>query len=149
MNVNAKAAWFWTSAVLAHMHTQRSGSVVLVASIAGKMATTVQHPVYNVSKAAVIAMTKTWAQTVAHSGIRVNCVCPGVIDTPMQEQVTASMVDDTHSPAQIIQQRISKVPMGRMGHAAEVATVVAFLLSTQASYIHGQALNIDGGVISY
>lgn len=149
MNVNAKAAWFWTSTILNYMTTQRAGSVVLLASIAGKMASTIQHPVYNVSKAALIALTKTWAHTVASTGVRVNCVCPGVIDTPMQAHVTASMVDATHTQAQVIQQRIAKVPMGRMGRATEVASVVAFLLSDHASYIHGQALNIDGGMISY
>lgn len=149
MNVNAKATWFLTSAILQHMMLNGSGSVVLLASIAGKMASTIQHPIYNVSKAAVIAMTKTFAHTVATAGIRINCVCPGVIETPMQHQVTMSMVNASQSYADVTQQRTAKVPMGRMGSAAEVAEVILFLLSEQARYVHGQSLNIDGGLISY
>ena len=113
------------------------------------MASTIQHPVYNVSKAAVIAMTKTFAQTVANSGVRVNCVCPGIIDTPMQQHVTAHLTDDAESSVHVLQQRLAKVPLARMGSAAEVAQVVMFLLGAESSYIHGQALNIDGGLISY
>lgn len=149
MNVNAKATWFLTAAVLKQMITQESGSVVLLASIAGKMASTIQHPIYNVSKAAVIAMTKTFAQSVATNGVRVNCICPGIIDTPMQDHVTTQLAGDALTPAQIAQQRIAKVPMARMGTASEIAQVVLFLLGTHASYIHGQALNVDGGLISY
>ena len=149
MNVNAKATWFLTVAVLKQMLSQHAGSVVLLASIAGKMASTIQHPVYNVSKAAVIAMTKTFAQTVANSGVRVNCVCPGIIDTPMQQHVTAHLTDDAESSVHVLQQRLAKVPLARMGSAAEVAQVVMFLLGAESSYIHGQALNIDGGLISY
>lgn len=149
MNVNAKATWFLTSAVLQHMIGHGAGSVVLLASIAGKMATTIQHPIYNVSKAAVIAMTKTFAHTVATAGIRINCVCPGVIETPMQHHVTMSMVSPTQSYADVTQQRTAKVPMGRMGSADEVAEVIVFLLSEHARYVHGQAINIDGGLISY
>lgn len=149
MNVNAKATWFLTVAVLKQMITHESGSVVLLASIAGKMASTIQHPIYNVSKAAVIAMTKTFAQSVATNGVRVNCICPGIIDTPMQDHVTAELAHDVLTPAQIAQQRIAKVPMARMGTASEIAQVVLFLLGAHASYIHGQAINIDGGLISY
>ena len=149
MNVNAKATWFLTSAILQHMMPYGTGSVILLASIAGKMASTIQHPIYNVSKAAVIAMTKTFAHTVATAGIRVNCVCPGVIETPMQHQVTTSMVNAAQSYAEVTQQRTAKVPMGRMGSAEEVAHLILFLLSEQARYVHGQALNVDGGLISY
>jgi len=149
MNVNAKATWFVTAAVLKQMCFQRTGSIVLLASIAGKMASTIQHPVYNISKAAVIAMTKTFAQTVAETGVRVNCVCPGIIDTPMQQHVTAHLADDTQSTVHVLQQRLAKVPLARMGSAGEVAQVIMFLLGAQSSYIHGQALNIDGGLISY
>jgi NAD(P)-dependent dehydrogenase (short-subunit alcohol dehydrogenase family) len=147
MGVNAKATWFLTSAVLQAMVPWQAGSVVLLASTAGKTATTVMHPIYNVSKAAVIAMTKTLAHTVASSGIRVNCVCPGVIDTPMQSAVTAALIDDTHDAPTIWQQRIARVPLGRSGAVNEVAAVVQFLLSEQASFVHGQAINVCGGMV--
>ncbi len=147
MGVNAKATWFLTSAVLQAMVPWQAGSVVLLASTAGKTATTVMHPIYNVSKAAVIAMTKTLAHTVASSGIRVNCVCPGVIDTPMQSAVTAALIDDTQDAALIWQQRLARVPVGRSGAVSEVAAVVQFLLSEQASFVHGQAINVCGGMV--
>lgn len=147
MGVNAKATWFLTSAVLQAMMPWQAGSVVLLASTAGKTATTVMHPIYNVSKAAVIAMTKTLAHTVAASGIRVNCVCPGVIDTPMQSAVTAALIDDTHDATAIWQQRLARVPIGRSGAVAEVAAVVQFLLSEQASFVQGQAINVCGGMV--
>jgi NAD(P)-dependent dehydrogenase (short-subunit alcohol dehydrogenase family) len=147
MGVNAKATWFLTSAVLQAMMPWQTGSVVLLASTAGKTATTVMHPIYNISKAAVIAMTKTMAHTVAASGIRVNCVCPGVIDTPMQSVVTAALVDETQDAALIWQQRLARVPVGRSGAVSEVAAVVQFLLSEQASFVHGQAINVCGGMV--
>lgn len=147
MGVNAKATWFLTNAVLQAMLPWQSGSVVLLASTAGKTATTVMHPIYNISKAAVIAMTKTLAHTVAASGIRVNCVCPGVIDTPMQSAVTAALVDDTQDAAAIWQQRLARVPMGRSGDVHEVAAVVQFLLSEHARFVHGQAINVCGGMV--
>lgn len=147
MGVNAKAAWFLTNAVLQAMVPWKSGSVVLLASTAGKTATTVMHPVYNISKAAVIAMTKTLAHTVAMHGIRVNCVCPGVIDTPMQSAVTEALVDETQDAALIWQQRLSRIPLGRSGDAREVASVVQFLLSNHARFVHGQAINVCGGMV--
>lgn len=147
MGVNAKATWFLTNAILQAMVPWKSGRVVLVASTAGKTATTVMHPVYNISKAAVIAMTKTLAHTVATTGIRVNCVCPGVIDTPMQSAVTAALRNETQDATAIWQQRLARVPLGRSGAAHEVATVVQFLLSEQASFVHGQAINICGGMV--
>ena len=147
MGINAKAAWFLTNAILQAMLPWQSGSVVLLASTAGKTATTVMHPVYNISKAAVIAMTKTLAHTVAAVGIRVNCVCPGVIDTPMQSAVTAALVDETQDATAIWQKRLARVPLGRSGDVHEVATVVQFLLSAQARFVHGQAINVCGGMV--
>lgn len=147
MGVNAKATWFLTTAVLQAMLPWHTGSVVLLASTAGKTATTVMHPIYNISKAAVIAMTKTLAHTVATAGIRVNCVAPGVIDTPMQVAVTAELVDASHDAALVWQQRIARIPMGRCGEVAEVASVVRFLLSEQASFVQGQTINVCGGMV--
>lgn len=145
MAINARAPWFVASHFLTLMAP--GARVVFVASTAGKTATTVHHPVYNISKAAVIAMTKTLAMSVAADQTTVNCVCPGVIATDMQQQVTAAMASDGRDPDLIWQQRLARVPMARAGSADEVADMVAFLVSDAARYVTGQAINVCGGMV--
>lgn len=150
MSVNAKAVYFCCQLVLRHMLAQHSGRIVNVASLAGKAASTPYHPVYNVSKAAVIALTKTFALTYADQGVRVNAVCPGVIDTPMQEVVDNEFARVTgKKPAEIRAERVGRIPMGHIGQPEDVANVVSFLVGPDSSYMTGQALNITGGIITY
>lgn len=150
MNVNAKAVYFSCQLALRSMLPQRSGRIVNIASIAGKMASTIYHPVYNVSKAAVLAMTKTFASTTATQGIRVNAVCPGVIDTPMQDLVDREISHVTgQSPSEVRQERSSRIPMGRLGDGDDVAAVVSFLVGPDSSYMTGQSLNVTGGMVTY
>ena len=150
MNVNAKAVYFCCQLALEHMRKQRSGRIVNLASIAGKTASTIYHPVYNVTKAAVIAMTKTFAYTVANEGIRVNSVCPGVIDTAMQDQVDREISRVTGlSPTEVHAERASRIPLGHLGDGDDVAGVVAFLIGPDSSYMTGQAINVTGGLVTY
>jgi NAD(P)-dependent dehydrogenase (short-subunit alcohol dehydrogenase family) len=150
MGVNAKSVYFCCVAVLRHMVAQHSGRVVNIASIAGKTASTINHPIYNVSKAAVIAMTKTLAMAHAADGVRVNAVCPGVIETPMQEVVDAEFARVTGRPAEAIRaERVGRIPMGAIGAAADVAGVVSFLIGPDARYMTGQAINVSGGLVMY
>jgi len=150
MGVNAKATYFCCQLALRHMVARRHGRIVNVASIAGKMASTVHHPIYNVSKAAVLAMTKTLALAYAADGVRVNAVCPGVIATPMQDVVDrafAAVMGKT--PAQVRAERVSRIPVGTIGAPEDVAAMVSFLLGPDAPYLTGQALNVDGGILTY
>ena len=150
MNVNAKAVYFCCQSALKHMVPQQSGCIVNMASIAGKMASTIYHPIYNVSKASVLAMTKTLALAYASSGIRVNAVCPGVIETSMQESVDREFARVTgQQPAEIRVERMKRIPMARVGEPADVAEVVSFLVGPSARYMTGQALNVDGGMLTY
>ncbi len=150
MNVNAKAVYFCCQSALKHMTSQQSGCIVNIASIAGKMASTIYHPIYNVSKAAVLAMTKTLALAYASSGIRVNAVCPGIIETPMQDVVDRETARLTgQQPHQIRSERLARIPLEHLGEPADVASVVSFLVSSNAHYMTGQALNVDGGILSY
>jgi len=150
MGVNAKAVWFLCQAAMSHFVAQRSGRIVNLASAAGKIASTLYHPVYNVAKAGVIAMTKTFAHAGATQGVRVNCVCPGVIVSPMQERIDADFARLTGKPAeQIRAERAARIPMGVMGRPEEVADVVAFLLGPDSRYMTGQAINISGGMVMY
>ena len=93
---------------------------------------------YNASKAGVVALTRQMAIEFAPHGVRVNCVCPGVIETPMLR-----VMDDPEAGDVWVREA---VPLARLGSAAEVASVIAFLLSDEASYVTGAALPIDGGL---
>ncbi|HCI79990.1 MAG TPA: beta-ketoacyl-ACP reductase [Ktedonobacter sp.] len=150
MNVNAKAVYFSCQLALEHMIEQRSGRIVNMASIAGKMASTIYHPIYNVSKAAVLAMTKTLALYSAEYGVRVNAVCPGIIETPMQHVVDQSIANVTgQAPEEIRASRVSRIPLRYVGDGADVAAIVSFLLNPDSRYMTGQALNADGGILNY
>ncbi len=150
MSVNTKAVWFMCQVAMKRFLTQGSGRIVNVASIAGKMASTQYHPVYNVAKAGVIAMTKTFAHTGAAHGVRVNCVCPGVIVTAMQDLVDAEFSRlQNRPPEQIRAERLSRIPMGKMGRPEEVADVISFLVGPDSRYMTGQAINISGGMLMY
>src|SRR5207248_3726901 len=150
MNVNAKATYFCCQLALKQMMEQRSGRVVNMASIAGKMASTTYHPIYNASKAAVLAITKTLAVYSAKDGVRVNAVCPGMIETPMQDMVDREVARITgQAPTEIRAERNARVPLGYMGDGADVAAIVSFLVGPDSRYMTGQALNADGGILTY
>jgi NAD(P)-dependent dehydrogenase (short-subunit alcohol dehydrogenase family) len=116
----------------------RGGAIVNISSMAGLVAD-VSEPTaaYNASKAGVIALTKQMAAEWAPHRIRVNCVCPGVIDTPMLR-----LMDDPEAGRAYLEEH---VPLRRLGRADEVAALIAFLASDDASYITGAAVPVDGG----
>jgi NAD(P)-dependent dehydrogenase (short-subunit alcohol dehydrogenase family) len=150
MDVNARAVYFCCQAALKHMVGQHSGRIINIASAAGKAASTIQHPVYNVSKAAVIAITKTFAMACAREGVRVNAVCPGVVATPMQDVVDQEFARITGStPETIRAERVARIPLGRVEQPEDVADVVAFLAGPASRYMTGQAINVTGGTITY
>ena len=150
MAVNAKAVWFMCQAAMKHFIAQGGGRIVNLASIAGKMASTQNHPVYNVAKAGVIAMTKTFAHAGAAHGVRVNCVCPGVIASAMQDQVDDEFSRlQNRSREQIRAERMTRIPLGRLGQPEDVADVIAFLAGPDSRYMTGQAVNISGGMVMY
>jgi NAD(P)-dependent dehydrogenase (short-subunit alcohol dehydrogenase family) len=150
MDVNAKAVYFSCQLALRHMIHVRSGRIVNMGSIAGKMASTTYHPIYNISKAAVLAMTKTLALYSAEYGVRVNAVCPGMIETPMQNAIDEHVARVTGQAADEIRAaRVARVPLGYIGKGADVAAIVSFLVGPDARYMTGQALNADGGILTY
>jgi 3-oxoacyl-[acyl-carrier protein] reductase len=118
------------------MGRTNSGSIVNVSSIIGRFGNEGQT-LYAASKAAVIGMTLSAAKELAPKNIRVNAVAPGFIDTDMTRNL----------PAEKRQQRLAGVRMKRIGAAEEVARVIAFLASDKASYVTGQVLGVDGGMI--
>src|SRR5256886_10589684 len=149
MTINAKAVFFATQAVLPTMIAQHRGAIVSLASMAGKIGSRTNLP-YNVSKAAVISMTKSLALAHAADGIRVNCVCPGFVETDMWTAVSRELGAIVgRSPEQFTAARRAQVPLGRMERPEDVANVIAFLASPRAEYMTGQAISIDGGLVMH
>jgi NAD(P)-dependent dehydrogenase (short-subunit alcohol dehydrogenase family) len=151
LNINAKAVFFLSQLVMPGMVARKHGSIVSLASAAGKAASGLKYLHYNVSKAAVIAMTKTLSHEVAKDGVRVNCVCPGIIDTDMWVQIDREQGQGLLGlgEREFFKRRLEQVPMGRAGTVEDVARVILFLASPLAGYMSGQAVNITGGWITY
>ena len=149
MNVNAKAVFFASQAVLPTMIAQKRGTIISLASMAGKVGSRSNLP-YNASKAAVISMTKSLAVAHAADGIRVNCVCPGFVETDMWMAVAREQGALLGlSPEDFTRQRAAQVPLGRMERPEDVANVIGFLASARAAYMTGQAINVTGGLIMH
>jgi meso-butanediol dehydrogenase/(S,S)-butanediol dehydrogenase/diacetyl reductase len=149
MNINAKAVFFATQPVLPVMIAQKAGAIVSLASMAGKIGSKTNLP-YNASKAAVVSMTKSLALAHAGEGIRVNCVCPGFVETDMWAVVSrdqSKLLGMT--PEEFTRQRKASVPLGRMETPEDVAHVVAFLAGPRSGYMTGQALSVDGGLVMH
>ncbi len=149
MSVNARAVFFACQAVLPAMVKQKRGAIVSLASMAGKIGNRNNLP-YNASKAAVISITKSLALAHAKDGIRVNCVCPGFVETDMWALVAreqGALMGMT--PEEFTRQRAAQVPLGRMERPEDVAGVIAFLAGSRAGYMTGQALSVDGGLVMH
>jgi NAD(P)-dependent dehydrogenase (short-subunit alcohol dehydrogenase family) len=127
--------------VLPVMRTQRSGAIVNISSVAAVL----DYPniAYKTSKAGVIALTENLAITYARFGIRVNCILPGLMNTPMAIESRVGRNGMTRD--QVIAQRDSRVPLGKMGTGWDTAEAALFLASPQAGFITGVALTVDGG----
>lgn len=150
-NVNAKSCFFMCQLFGAYfLEHGIKGSIVNFSSSAGKTSATAENAAYSASKASVISITKTFAYVLASSGSRINCVCPGIILTPMSETVLDQLSSERGiQKDEIARNRLKTVPMGREGTPEEVSNVVLFLLSNASSYMTGQAINITGGLVMY
>lgn len=138
VEINQRGVMLCMAAELRHMVPRGSGSIINTASIAGIVG--MSGAGYCGSKHAVVGLTRSAALHHARDGIRVNCVCPGVIETPM-----ALAAAENPENRRAIEQML---PMGRMGRAEEVAEGVVFLASDRASFITGHPLAIDGGYVA-
>ena len=149
LDVNAKAVFFASQAVLPAMIAQKRGNIISLASLAGKIGSRNNLP-YNASKAAVISITKSLALAHAADGIRANCVCPGFVETDMWTMVAREQgALQGMAPEEFTRQRLAQIPLGRMETPQDVANVIAFLASSRAAYMTGQAINVTGGVIMH
>jgi meso-butanediol dehydrogenase/(S,S)-butanediol dehydrogenase/diacetyl reductase len=137
IDVDLNSVFYGCRAAIPHLRKQGGGVIVNTASISG-IAGDYALPAYNAAKAAVVNLTRSLAIEHADQNIRVNSVCPGPIATPMTAVV--------ESMPEIEAEYAQSIPMGRLGRPEEIAGVVAFLASADASYITGAAIVVDGGL---
>jgi len=139
LDINLKGTFHVNKHAATQMLAQGSGAIVNIASIEG-IEGTEGGSVYNASKAGVVMLSKSMAIDYGRRGLRVNCICPGGIDTPMLRSITDS------DGMNVYQERLREEHLlGRFGEASEIASAAAFLVSSDASFITGHALVVDGG----
>lgn len=139
LGINLTGTWLVSKHVVRRMAERRSGSIVNLASIEGLIGFSGQTA-YNVSKGGVVLLTRNMATDFGPVGVRVNCLCPGLIETPL----TAILRDPAF--ARINDQFVEWHLLGRAGQPEEVAAAALFLASDDASFVHGTALTVDGGL---
>ena len=142
LDVNVVGVFLGMKHVLPVMLARNKGSIINTASIAGLMGSP-QIAVYSASKHAVIGLTKSAAWECTNTGVRINCVCPGMIDSRMLSTIIAGR---NPGNAPVPNDRlVERIPARRLGQPSEVASIVAFLASDEASYVSGSAYTVDGG----
>lgn len=142
LSVNVRGPWLLARAVIPHMRAAHGGSIINLSSITGIVGAP-GMAAYSTSKGAVITLTRTLALELAEQQIRVNCICPASIDTPML-QASFDRLDD---PAAARARNIKRHPLGRFGTPEDVANLALFLASDESSFITGGTHVIDGGAL--
>jgi NAD(P)-dependent dehydrogenase (short-subunit alcohol dehydrogenase family) len=140
MDVNVKGTFLLSKAALPGMVARRGGVIVNTASIAGVRGIP-QRAAYTASKHAIVGLTRAMALDHVKDGIRVNCVCPGTVDTPWVGRLLAQAADPVAARAALV----ARQPMGRLGQAEEMAAAILFLASEESSFTTGTAMLVDGG----
>jgi meso-butanediol dehydrogenase / (S,S)-butanediol dehydrogenase / diacetyl reductase len=155
LDVNLKAVFFVLQAAAKRMRQQSAmsgselrGKLIQTASIAAYRGGQVYMVHYAASKAGVVSITRTAAQVLAPHKITSNCICPGVVDTPMWKKIDADWAEiEGWEIGEAWKRRISLIPLGRPEKPDDVAGVVSFLTSRDSDYMTGQAVHIDGGLV--
>ena len=137
MNLNVKSAWFIAQAVAKGMVERKSGAIINVSSIAARNGGGPGAAIYAAAKASVACFTKGMAKELAPHGIRVNAVSPGTVDNDFHAKF---------STKQMLDSVVAQTPAGRLSTNEDVADVILFLCSDAARYVHGQTIEINGGM---
>ena len=134
--VNLKGVFNCAQAVSPAMIRQAAGVILNISSVVGLYGNFGQTN-YVATKSAVIGMTKVWARELGRKGIRVNAVAPGFIGTEMVQKMPEKVLDDIKA----------KIPLGRLGDPADIANTLVWLASSEAAYVHGAVISVDGGIV--
>ncbi|RDI55954.1 3-oxoacyl-ACP reductase FabG [Nocardia mexicana] len=134
VSVHLKGTWNGTRKAAAIMRERKSGAIVNLSSLSGKVGLVGQTN-YSAAKAGIVGLSKAAAKEVAHHGIRVNAIQPGLIRTPMTEAM----------PERVWEQKMTEIPLGRAGEVGEIASVALFLACDLSSYMTGTVLEVTGG----
>jgi NAD(P)-dependent dehydrogenase (short-subunit alcohol dehydrogenase family) len=138
MGINLRGVWSSMKFELQHMRKQGSGTIVNCSSLGGLVGGA-ERGIYHAAKHGVLGFTKSAALEYAARGIRINAICPGLIQTPMSEQMVAAGQGDALKALE------KSIPMARVGRAEEIASAVLWLCSDASSYVTGQSISVDGG----
>lgn len=146
--VNAESVFFLCQQIGPRL--KPGGAIVNLSSSSAKLASTVEVASYAASKTTILSITRSFAYALASRPVRVNAICPGIINTPMQDDVLAgvSKLRQTEIAA-LDDARTRTVPLGRAASADECAGAIMFLLSDEAAYMTGQAVNFTGGLVTW
>jgi NAD(P)-dependent dehydrogenase (short-subunit alcohol dehydrogenase family) len=138
ININLLGAFLMAQAVSAVMRRRRRGRIVLTASDSARKGASISGPAYAASKGSVIALTRDLAMKLGSSGIAVNAICPGIVLTPM-------VTKDVGIGQAVIDEVISRTPLGRLGQADDMANVAIMLLTDAAKFVNGEIVEVNGG----
>ena len=140
MGINLRGVWSCMKFELQRMRKQGSGAIVNCSSLGGLVGGA-ERGTYHAAKHGVLGFTKSAALEYAARGIRINAICPGMIQTPMSDQMVAA------GQGEALKAMEKNIPMGRVGRPEEIANAVLWLCSDAASYVTGQSISVDGGFI--
>jgi NAD(P)-dependent dehydrogenase (short-subunit alcohol dehydrogenase family) len=142
-NVNVRAVWLLSRAALPHMRKAGGGSIINIASTLGIVAAR-NRAAYSPSKGAVILLTKSMAVDYGQENIRVNAICPSLVETDL----SAAVINQTADPAAVRRERTAAHPIGRLGRPDDIAGLAVYLASDESSWVTGAVLPVDGGYLA-
>ncbi len=146
--INAEATFFLCQQIGPRLRP--GGAIVNLSSSSAKFATTVEVAAYAASKTTILSITRSFAYALASRPVRVNAILPGIVDTPMQEEVLERVAPMRGlAPQELHHARTRLVPLGRGSSPEECAGLIWFLLSDEAAYMTGQAINFTGGLVTW
>ena len=149
IDINLKGTFNCCQAVIRRMQPNKTGSIINISSQSGKSGNS-QYAAYCASKFGIIGLTQSLAIEFAKEGIRANAICPGVVMTPLWDDMMADYAKKRNlTPEQVKPYLESKIPMGKLCSEQDVANMALFLASDESKYITGQSLNVSGGAIMH